>query len=205
MKRIAWIVFGCMVFANIKAESLMCSKQIADLASSSCSAIAAICPNSIISSAEKGDLDGDGIDDIVYVAYSKSSNSFVVGVLRGQQDGKYMAWAESMKFNPTQHDPEVYIKRSSFFIVITNNTLNDSTSSETQFKFGNNYFFKIGEEIDYTSPLHDDSPGPGISSRTSTNYLTGVQIQTDKNDDKVKTIKKKLPKSSLKMLEDFSP
>ncbi len=205
MKQLLLFILAILLNTNASAESLSCSGHVVGTATDICSAITAIYPNANTPSLEleKGDLNADGIDDVVYAAYLKESNDFVIGVLQGQTNGQFTSWAQSKKFKPLQHAPELLIKRGSFYILRFNNTLTDSDSTEIQFKYIGGEFLKIGEEDDFESPLHEDSPGPKISLKTSTNFLTYVQIQTNSDDGKVTTVRKKLPKAPLENLKDF--
>jgi hypothetical protein len=141
----------------------------------------------------EGDLDGDGVADVAYLAHL-DSNKVVLGVLRGQTNQKLARWQESKPFANAHHGTELSIEKRSIFV----SGFNSGTGSENwganwsdQFQFRRGEFLLIGSESSEYSPLHEDEGTPiqNESVSTSTNYLTRKVITTTiKNKNKtVKT------------------
>lgn len=165
--------------------------------------IAKLHPTAVIDNADTGDLDNDGIEDLVYVVFWEDSYEHIIGVLQGQTDGAFVPWSQSKIFNPFQRHPEVLIKRGSFFISLFRNSLDYRWSPEVQFKLRNGHFVKIGEEYDEDEGWADESPRPKKSIHSSTNYLTREKIELVKFGKKTTTKKSKIPDQRLQLFENF--
>lgn len=171
---------------------------------------------------EKGDLNKDGIDDLVLVAtphdkdkqkvrddgYVYDFNQPQLAIYFGSSDGSYTLWNQYPEILPVCQDefgsidisPSI-TKRGTLQIYIDCFFSVGSTNTPKQtyvFRYQNNDFYLIGEET------REFSRTTGEDVACSYNYLTNKCCKTTKNgfDDSVKPRTKwtTLPKEPLKRL-----
>lgn len=96
----------------------------------------------------EGDLDGDGIVDVAYIVHSDAANDVVLGVLRGQKTGRFIAWEVSKPFTNADHGFDLSIEKQSIFIHGFNGSAFRGYEIHwtSQFKFRNGEFVVIGSE-----------------------------------------------------------
>ena len=128
-----------------------------------------------------GDLGEGGNDDLVIatdpVNTSLGTETRLV-IFRGKPNGSYEYLAQSSNIEYGKVTTE--IKNKSLYIFVFNNTLKEYNEEIYEFKYRNGGFFLIGKEV------NEDVPEEGNRSNISTNYLTGIEIETDwKNNKKI--------------------
>lgn len=173
----------------------------------------------------KGDLNKDGVADLVILASSEDSEiikdeetgevldemnftSQSIAIYFGQSDGTYRLFKQYNELIPLAEGGDTYdaelsinskaalvIKYSEWHAVGTS----DAGSNTVIARYQNGDFYIIGEGQDYFSRM----TGEGV--KTSNNYLTNKRSRTTYNefDEKVKTKTtwENLPKKPLKRLE----
>ncbi len=197
------MVFFCSLLASAHAEDYFCSPPANAIFQKACPEIFRAHPDFEVENSDIGDLDGDGIADVVYVVSRRPSGEYVIGVMHGLKDGRFAPWAQTQMLSPVQRVPEVLVKKGSFYVSLFRNTPSDGDTTEVQYRWRNGNFFKIGMEEDFQSPLHEDMPGPRHSWHESTNYLTRIQIHASKNEGEVSTSRRKLPAAALEKFEEY--
>lgn len=214
MKRIAWILLGWVIsLAATQAEAVDCTQPLgkakkfvrcgkamiqADIPADARTLLANEYLESKILS---GDLDQDGVNDFVVYATERTGEGLAgkVVILKGKSGGGYDVLAKSSFIQYGTADIE--ISKNSLFLRVDHNSVNESQTETYQFKYRDGGFFLIGkEEISYNPA--DESHG--AEYRTSTNYLAGVEVETEKVDGKITAQTKKKIEVKLLKLENFS-
>jgi hypothetical protein len=155
----------------------------------------------------EGDLDGDGIKDVVYLVHT-DKNDVILGVLRGQKSGHFFAWEISKPFVNAHHGFDLRIEKQAIFIHGFNGGRASGYEAhwQDQFQFRNDEFVMIGSESsDFAFFVaKDDSFTSGDGSSVSTNYLTRKIITTTIKNKKKSTRTEFLPAGTkLKRLRDY--
>ena len=136
-------------------------------------------PGAKLTSLEVGDLNADGVADLAYIVERLESDEHEVciGVLRGTLDG-FSPWTHTKWFPMGQRSPELSISNQSLFINVFRNGLSWGNWQTDQYSFRNGQLVLIGTEVIYRSPRLEIEAGPVTLERTSTNYLTGIEIRS---------------------------
>lgn len=214
MRQTGWLVLGLMVLlGSAQAEGINCTQPLGKtkkfVRCGNAIVQADIPPNERNSLIEKyqeskilsGDLNRDGVNDFVVYATEHTSDGVVdrVAILKGKSDG---GSEDPEKSSVIQHGTaNIEIKNNALYLQVDHNSINESYKETFQFKNRDGGIFLIGkEEISYV-PVDENH---GSEFRTSTNYLTGEEIRTEKTDGEVtREIKVKVGRKLLR-LEEFS-
>lgn len=121
----------------------------------------------------RGDLDGDGVDDVAAMIYfSKDGNNLLkIAVYKGGKDGKYSMISQSQPFESNDRRTDnIGIKKGSLFFSVGGSSYTDYWGESYQFRWQSNKFIMIG---------NDSSRGiigGECNERTSVNYLTNKVV-----------------------------
>ena len=170
--------------------------------------VAAAYPGSKVVEAVAGDLNGDGASNHVLLLNVDEGLQQQLLVLGARAGGRVELVSASRPFGHCHHGREIWIQRKSVYVHCFHSRSFSMFSHWTyQFAMRKGRMQLIGEES-YWEETKDGQPVPGNPLHfTSTNYLTGEEIQSDKVNGRVVLRKKTvLPEVERrpKFLEDFA-